>query len=85
MERQKGSGIATFLSILYVAAALALLLGVCGWCYPEFSQRAKEVLRGWENGQVRQAFSTLAEGLEAGEPVKETLSESIEVLLGEEN
>lgn len=85
MERQKGSNLATFLSLLYVAAALVLLLGVCGWCYPEFSQRAKEVLGGWENGQVRQAFSTLAEGLEAGEPVKETLSQSFEVLLGEEN
>lgn len=82
-ERSRGSWLATVLSLFYVAAALVLLLGVCGYCYPELAQEAKTVLAGWEEGAVRQAFGTFSEGLEAGKPVKETLSESFEVLLGE--
>ena len=81
--RGRGSWLATMLSILYVAAALVLLLGVCGYCYPELAGEAKDVLAGWENGAVRQAFGTFSEGMEAGKPVKETLYESFEVLLGE--
>lgn len=82
-QRSKGSVIATFLSLLYVAAALALLLGVCGYCYPELAQKARQVIGGWEDGAVQQAFGTLADGLEAGKPVKETLSETVEVFFRE--
>lgn len=78
-QRKKGSAIATCLSLLYVAVALALLLGVCGYCYPEFAHKARQVLGGWEDGAVQQAFGTLADGLEAGRPVKETLSDTVEV------
>lgn len=82
-QRSKGSVIATFLSLLYVAAALALLLGVCGYCYPELAQKARQVIGGSEDGAVQQAFGTLADGLEAGKPVKETLSETVEVFFRE--
>ncbi len=78
-QRKKGSAIATCLSLIYVAVAVALLLGVCGYCYPEFAQKARQVIGGWEDGAVQQAFGTLADGLEAGRPVKETLSDAAEV------
>lgn len=81
-DKKKGSRAATFFSVLYILAALCLLLGVCGYCYPSFGQRLREAAGGWEDSPVRQAFGTLADGLEAGEPVKEAFSASFEVLTG---
>ncbi len=82
-EREKGNGFATFLSLAYVAGALALLLWVCSHCYPQVSQRAKEVIGGFQQGQVQQAFSIFSDGLESGQPVRETISRSVSVLFGE--
>ncbi len=81
-EKKKGSGVATFCSVVYILVALCLLLGVCGYCYPSFGQRLRETAGGWEDSPVRQAFGTLADGLEAGEPVKEAFAASFEVLTG---
>lgn len=82
-EKKKSPKLAAFFSGLYVLAALLLLLGVCGHCYPSLRQKAKEVFAGLEDGAVRQAFGTLAEGLENGEPVRDTLAQSVQVLLDE--
>lgn len=81
--KQKGSGVATFFSVLYVLAALCLLLGVLGFCYPAFGQELRQVIGGWEDSSIRQAFGTLSDGLEAGEPVKDVVAASFEVLTGE--
>lgn len=82
-EKKKGSGLATFFSVLYILAALCLLMGVLGICYPAFGQEVRHAIGGWENSSIRQAFGTLADGLEAGEPVKDVVAESFEVLTGE--
>lgn len=82
-DKQKGSGIATFFSILYILMALCLLFGVCGYCYPAVGERIRQVIGGWEESPVREAFGTLADGLEAGLPVKETVEASFEVLIGD--
>ena len=82
-ETQKGSGIATFFSVLYMLAALCLLFGVCSYCYPQVGERVRQVIGGLEEGAVQEAFGTLADGLEAGLPVKETIAASVEVLLGD--
>lgn len=81
--KKKGSRLAVFISGLYVLAALVLLLGVCSHCYPTFQSKMKELFAGMEDGAVRQAFGTLAEGLENGEPVRETLAETAQVLFHE--
>ena len=82
-EKKKGSGVATFFAIVYMLVALCLLLGVCGYCYPSFGQRLRETAGGWDDSPVRQAFGNLADGLEAGEPVKEAFAAAFEVLTGE--
>lgn len=82
-EKQKRSGLATFFSILYVLAAVCMLLGVCSYCYPAVGQELRKAAAGWEDSPVRQAFGTLTEGLEEGKPVKETVAASFEVLTGE--
>lgn len=82
-ETKKGSGVAAFFSFLYILAALCLLLGVCSFCYPQVGERVRQVIGGWEESAVREAFGTLADGLEAGLPVKETVAASVEVLLGD--
>lgn len=82
-EKQKGSGAATFFSVLYIVAALCLLLGVCSYCYPAVGRELRQVLGGWENSAVRQAFGTLTDRLGNGEPVREAFAASFEVLTGE--
>lgn len=84
-KKKSGSGWAAFLSGLCVLGAVALLLTVCGYCYPSVRTELQEVLAGLEHGAVRQAFGTLAEGLESGEPIRETLSETVQVLLHEKS
>ncbi len=84
-EKQKGSGAATFFSVLYIVAAICLLLGVCSHCYPAVGRELRLVIGGWEDSAVRQAFGTLADRLGEGEPVKEAFAESFEVLTGEKN
>lgn len=81
--RRKEGRWLNFFSGLYVLIALVLLLWVCSCCYPAFREKAQEVFVGLEDGTVRRAFGTLAEGLENGEPVKETFAETAQVLLGE--
>ena len=72
----KPSKFVSLLSGTYLLASLLLLLWVCGYCYPQ----AREVFAGMEDGPVRQAFGTLADGLEAGEPIRETMTEAAQVL-----
>lgn len=80
VEKKRGSGLASFFSGLCVLAALVLLLGVFGYCYPSVQAGIKDILGGMENGAVRQAFGTLADGLEDGETIRETLARSAQVL-----
>lgn len=82
-EKKRGSALASFVSGLCVLAALLLLLGVCGYCYPDVHREIGVLFTGMEDGPVRQAFGALAEGLERGEPVRETLAETAQVLFHE--
>ena len=84
MKKPAGfSGFLRLLSFCYLCAAVWLLLTVCGFCYSEVETRVKQVFGGWEQGTFQEAFGTLSDGLEAGLPVGETVSASIEVLLGD--
>lgn len=83
MKKEKSGFGATFFSGLCVLAALVLLVGVCGHCYPTLWQELEDVFAGMENGPVRQAFSTLTEGMENGESVRETLAQTAQVFLHE--
>lgn len=82
-EKERGNRILSLLSALYVAGALLLLGSVCENCYPDVGNRLRQVLVGLEDNPVREAFATLADGLEAGLPVVDTVFSSFEVLLGE--
>lgn len=81
MERK--SHLATFLSGIYLLAACLLLVGVLTHCYPEIGGRIKTAVTGLEQSPVRQAFGILADGLEAGEPFKETVSQSVQILFAD--
>ncbi len=81
----RGSKFAAFLSGVYVLAALLLLLGVCGHCYPAVEEKLKEVVTGEETSPVRQAFGVLADGLESGDPIRETVADTVQVLFGTED
>ncbi len=76
------NGLAVFFSGLALLLSVICLLAVCNYCYPDLEHKARAILGGMEDSPVRQAFHTMAEGLEAGEPVKQTLAESVQVLLG---
>ncbi len=82
-QTKRGSGLAVFISGLCVLLALLLLLCVCGYCYPSVQDTFREILGGVENGTVQQAFDVLADGLQNGEPVRETFAQTIDVLLHE--
>ena len=82
-NKQTESGLKTFLSTIYILVALCLLVVVCIYCYPTVGQEVREIIGGWEDSPVREAFGTLADGLEAGLPVKETVAASFEVLIGD--
>ena len=84
MEKRKGA-FASFFSGLCVLAALVLLMGVCGYCYPAVYGEIRAVFGGVENGSVRQAFGVLADGLESGESVRETLAQSAQILFHEKD
>ena len=79
-KREGGSRWAAFFSGLCLLGALALLMKVCSICYPSVQQEMQNLFMGMEDGAVRQAFGTLAEGLEQGAPVKETLTQTVQVL-----
>lgn len=78
---EKRSKFASWLSGAYLLVSILLLLWVCGICYPQ----VRHLVIGEENSPVRQAFGILAEGLEAGEPVRETVAESLQILIGRES
>ena len=82
-QTKVGSALTALLSGLFVVAALVLLLCVCGYCYPSVQDTFKEMLAGAKGGAVQQAFDVLADGLQSGESVRETFSETIEVLFYE--
>lgn len=84
-EKKRGHGLADFISGLCVLGALILLLSVCSHCYPSVHQQVQELLGGMENGSVRQAFDVLADGLERGEPVREALAETADILFHEKS
>lgn len=82
-KRSGGSPWAAFFSGLCVLGALALLLLVCARCYPSVYRQVQELFAGLDTGPVRQAFGTLADGLENGEPIGQTLNETVEILFRE--
>lgn len=83
-KKEQNSKLVSFFSGIYVLMALVLLLWVCNYCYPSVQTEIREVLGGVEDGAVHQAFGALAEGLEEGEPIRETLAQSAQILFHEE-
>ncbi len=81
-SNKREGGLPVFLSGLALLLSVVCLLAVCHYCYPDVEQKAREVLSGMEDSPARQAFHTMAEGLEAGEPVKQTIAETVQVLFG---
>ena len=83
MRGRKHSRLVSVFAAIYLLAAALLLLSVCGDCFPVFGRRVRNAVLGGEESPVREAFSVLADGLESGEPVKDAVTASIEVLFGE--
>lgn len=84
MDKPRKTGVfAGVCSVVYLLAAICLLLGVCGYCYPALGQWADAVIAGREDSPVREAFNTLSDGLEAGIPLKEAAQTSFAVLIGD--
>ena len=81
--KRRGQWLASFLSGIYLLAALLLALGVCGRCCPALGEKIKQAVAGLETSPVRQAFGTLADGLEEGKPIRQTMAETVQVLFGE--
>ena len=84
-EHEKSAQIKSLISGIYLLLAVCLVLGVCGYCYPQIGQKARQIISGSDNGAVQEAFGVLADGLLEKKPVKEVLSQSYEALKGEEN
>ena len=84
MEKRKGS-VGKALSAVYLVLAIGLLVGVCGYCYPQVGDYLRQTIAGAADGAVRQAFGVLADGLGDRLPVEEALKQSYEVLVGEAN
>lgn len=82
-KKSSGSTWAAFFSGLCVLGALALLLVVCTKCYPNVHRKVQELFSGVDTGPVRQAFGVLAEGLEEGDPIRQTLRETVDTLFHE--
>lgn len=80
MEKTKTQSCLNALSFGAVLGALWLLLTVCGKFAPEMSQWVREQLTGLEGSKAQTAFSVLAQGLEQGEPLKQAVLESVEIL-----
>lgn len=86
METNKREGgMPVILSGLALLLSVICLLLVCHYCYPDVEQKAREVLGGMKDNTARQAFHIMAEGLEEGESVKQTISETVQVLFGKED
>lgn len=81
-DPKKDSRFLSAVTGLLAIAALVLLLSLCHYCYPELEHQVRQVLSGIETGPARQAFHLIADGLEQGASVKETIKASIEVLFG---
>jgi len=73
---------AGFLSGISVLLSLLALLAVFRYCYPEVERDIYDVIAGLETSPIRQAFYTISDGLEAGEPIKETMKDASKVLFG---
>lgn len=85
MSEQKHRDIRNSISIIYLLVSICLVLAVCAHCYPAVGQKLRHIIVGATDSPVREAFGVLADGLTEDKPVKEVLSQSYEVLVGEEN
>ncbi|MBP3633078.1 MAG: hypothetical protein J6J43_00705 [Oscillospiraceae bacterium] len=84
MEEPKKSGtFAKIISAICLVLSICLLIGVCGHCYPQIEQTIRQAVAGVSDNPVQEAFGVLADGLGESRPVKEVLSESYGVLIGE--
>ena len=74
--------LASFLSVISVIFSFVALLLVVRYCYPELEENLRNVIGGVDTAPVRQAFHIMADGLEAGLPIKETVREAVQILVG---
>lgn len=72
----------SFLSCISVIFSFVALLLVVRYCCPELEENLRNVIGGVDTAPVRQAFHVMADGLEAGIPVKETVKEAVQVFIG---
>lgn len=82
-QKRKSSFLVVLFSTFYLLAALGLLLGVCGYCYPETGQWVQKVVAGVQDSPIRQAFGVLSDGLETGQTLKDAAQASFSVLMGD--
>ncbi len=72
------------ISSLCVLAALGLLAATCLYCYPSLEGKLRQAVAGLEDSPVREAFAVMADGLEAGESVRDTMDMTVQVLFGQQ-
>lgn len=82
MKRSEGGKVAAVLSGLSLLVSIMALVLVCRFCCPEMGTKLRQLVGGLEGSPVRQAFSVMADGLGEGEPVGQTLRETVQVLFG---
>ena len=73
MNNSSGRSLADILSAWYLCAAIFLLGAVSMHCFPTMESGLKCMMVGLKDGPVQQAFSMIADGLEAGIPLSESL------------
>lgn len=83
-EQKKEAGKKALWSTIYLLVAICLFLGVCANYYPQVGQTLRDVISGPDDSPIREAFGVLTDGLSDSRPVKEVLSQSYEVLSGED-
>ena len=81
MKKGLGRKLVDVLSVCYLTGAIFLAGVVCFQCFPEFKDRLRHIMIGLENGPVQEAFSTFADSLEAGIPLKDSLKATVEWLV----
>ena len=69
----------TFVSYLYLLAAVLLCCYVGKVCYPIYWQTMRNTVAGNENGVLTEAFSVFTEELKNGSSVENAISSSAEV------
>ena len=72
----------SFLSGISVILSFLALLLVVRYCCPELEEDIRSVIGGVDTAPVRQAFHVIADGLEAGMPIRDTVKSAVQIFVG---